>query len=64
MAACSQGALRTAATDLGALQLSRLEDGSVNPLNGQQAAFATTGNQAFDGADIFGNLIHSLALSS
>ena len=49
--------LRTNANALGALQLSRLEDANINPLNGKQVVFATTGNSAFGGADTFGNLI-------
>jgi hypothetical protein len=62
-----QTTLRTNANALGALQLSRLEDANVNPLNGQQVVFATTGNSAFGGADTFGNLITldlSLAFNS
>jgi hypothetical protein len=57
VAAMTEAQLRTAANNLGALQLSRLEDANVNPLNGQQVVFATTGNSAFGGADTFGNLI-------
>lgn len=57
VAALDEDALRAEANALGALQLSRLEDASVNPLNGQQVVFATTGNSAFGGADTFGNLI-------
>ncbi|WP_256438882.1 choice-of-anchor I family protein [Synechococcus sp. CCY 9618] len=57
VAALDENALRAEANALGALQLSRLEDASVNPLNGQQVVFATTGNSAFGGADTFGNLI-------
>lgn len=49
--------LRVNANALGALQLSRLEDASINPGNGKQVVFATTGNSAFGGADTFGNLI-------
>lgn len=49
--------LRTNANALGALQLSRLEDASINPLNGREVVFATTGNSAFGAADTFGNLI-------
>jgi hypothetical protein len=67
VAGMTEAQLRTAATDLGALQLSRLEDANVNPLNGQQVVFATTGNSAFGGADTFGNLITldlSLAFNS
>jgi len=67
VAAMTEAQLRAAANNLGALQLSRLEDANVNPLNGQQVVFATTGNSAFGGADTFGNLITldlSLAFNS
>jgi hypothetical protein len=57
VAGWDEATLRSNANALGALQLSRLEDGNVNPLNGQQVVFATTGNSAFNGADAFGNLI-------
>ena len=57
VAAMTEAQLRTAATNLGALQLSRLEDANINPDNGQQLVFATTGNGEFGGADTFGNLI-------
>lgn len=39
------------------LQLSRLEDIDVNPLNGKQLVLATTGNSDFGGADRYGNLM-------
>jgi len=48
--------IRKLATDLGALQLSRIEDGDVNPLNGQQVAFVTTGSTSFTNADLYGNV--------
>ncbi len=57
VAGWDQATLRANANALGALQLSRLEDASINPLNGKQVVFATTGNSAFGGADTFGNLI-------
>lgn len=57
VAALDEATLRATANGLGALQLSRLEDASINPLNGQQVVLATTGNAAFAGADTFGNLI-------
>ncbi len=57
VAGWDQPTLRANANALGALQLSRLEDANINPLNGQQVVFATTGNSAFGGADTFGNLI-------
>jgi hypothetical protein len=57
VAGWSESKLRGEATAKGALLLSRLEDVHVNPENGQQAVFATTGNSAFGGADLFGNLI-------
>ena len=57
VAGWDQTTLRANANGLGALQLSRLEDANVNPLNGKQVVFATTGNSAFGGADTFGNLI-------
>jgi len=49
-------ALRQLAVDQGALQLSRIEDGEVNPLNGQQAVFVSTGTSAFDKGDLYGNV--------
>jgi len=52
-----EATLRTNANALGALQLSRLEDASINPNDGQQVVFATTGNGDFGAADTFGNLI-------
>lgn len=58
----TEATLRGKANALGALQLSRLEDASINPRNGQQVVLATTGNTAFGGADSLGNLI-SLDLS-
>ncbi len=48
--------IRTLANDLGALQLSRIEDGEVNPLNGQQAAFVSTGTKDFTSGDLYGNV--------
>lgn len=57
VALLSQSELLARANALGAQQFSRLEDASINPSNGQQAVFATTGNAAFGGADTFGNLI-------
>lgn len=57
VAGWNQATLLSNATALGALQLSRLEDANINPLNGQQVVFATTGNTAFGNADAFGNLI-------
>jgi hypothetical protein len=57
VAAMTELQLRTAANALGALQLSRLEDAHINPDNGQQLVFATTGNSEFGAADTFGNLI-------
>lgn len=56
VAAWNEATLRSNANALGALQLSRLEDASINPSNGKQVVFATTGNSAFGGADTFGNL--------
>ena len=52
----SDAEIRTLATDLGALQLSRIEDGDVNPLNGQQAAFVSTGTKDFTSGDLYGNV--------
>lgn len=57
VALLSEAQLRTTANGLGALQLSRLEDASINPTDGQQVVFATTGNADFGAADTFGNLI-------
>jgi hypothetical protein len=57
VALLSQSELLARANALGALQFSRLEDASINPSNGQQVVFATTGNSDFGGADTFGNLI-------
>jgi len=57
VAGWDEATLRANANALGALQLSRLEDANINPSNGQQVVFATTGNSAFGGADTFGNLI-------
>ena len=57
VALLSEAQLRSAANGLGALQLSRLEDASINPNDGQQVVFATTGNGDFGAADTFGNLI-------
>jgi hypothetical protein len=57
VAGWDQQTLLANANALGALQLSRLEDASINPRNGQQVVFATTGSDAFGGADTFGNLI-------
>lgn len=45
-------ALRTLATNAGAMQFTRIEDGDVNPGNGQQVAFNTTGGS---GTDLYGN---------
>jgi hypothetical protein len=52
----SDSAFRTLAVGLGALQLSRIEDGEVNPLNGQQAAFVSTGTTDFANGDLYGNV--------
>lgn len=49
-------ALRQLAVDQGALQLSRIEDGEVNPLNSQMAVFVSTGTTAFDKGDLYGNV--------
>ncbi len=57
VAQLDEASLRATANGLGALQLSRLEDVSVNPATGQQAVFASTGNSAFGGADLLGNLL-------
>ena len=48
--------LRERAVALGALQLSRIEDGEVNPNNGQQAAFVSTGTTDFTNGDLYGNV--------
>jgi hypothetical protein len=56
VAGWDQATLLANANALGALQMSRLEDANVNPFNGKQVVFATTGNSAFGGADTFGNL--------
>ena len=57
VAGWNQATLLANANAKGALQLSRLEDVNINPLNGKQVVFATTGNSAFGGTDTFGNLI-------
>ena len=49
-------ALRQLAVDAGALQLSRIEDGEVNPLNSQQAVFVSTGTADFNKGDLYGNV--------
>ncbi|MFM7267690.1 MAG: choice-of-anchor I domain-containing protein [Cyanobium sp.] len=49
-------ALRQLAVNAGALQLSRIEDGEVNPLNGQQAVFVSTGTSDFSNGDLYGNV--------
>ncbi|MCT0208693.1 PhoX family protein [Synechococcus sp. CS-1332] len=49
-------ALRQLAVGAGALQLSRIEDGEVNPLNGQQAVFVSTGTTDFNKGDLYGNV--------
>ncbi len=54
VAALTGTQLKDLAFSKGALQLNRLEDVHVNPANGQQAVFATTGGS---GADLFGNLL-------
>ncbi len=48
--------IRERAVALGALQLSRIEDGQVNPLNGQQVAFNSTGTTGFTNGDLYGNV--------
>lgn len=48
--------LRQLAVDAGALQLSRIEDGEVNPLNSQQAVFVSTGTKDFASGDLYGNV--------
>ncbi|MCT0218695.1 choice-of-anchor I family protein [Synechococcus sp. CS-1329] len=52
----SDAQFRNLTIGLGALQLSRIEDGEVNPLNGQQAAFVTTGTKDFSSGDLYGNV--------
>ncbi|MCP9809859.1 choice-of-anchor I family protein [Cyanobium sp. HWJ4-Hawea] len=52
----SDAEIRNLTIGLGALQLSRIEDGEVNPLNGQQAAFVTTGTKDFSNGDLYGNV--------
>jgi hypothetical protein len=49
-------ALRQLAVDAGALQLSRIEDGEVNPLNSQMAVFVSTGTKDFASGDLYGNV--------
>lgn len=49
-------ALRELAVGAGALQLSRIEDGQVNPLNSQQAVFVSTGTKDFASGDLYGNV--------
>ncbi len=49
-------ALRQLAVGAGALQLSRIEDGEVNPLNSQQAVFVSTGTKDFASGDLYGNV--------
>ncbi|MCP9776610.1 MULTISPECIES: choice-of-anchor I family protein [unclassified Cyanobium] len=49
-------ALRELAVNAGALQLSRIEDGEVNPLNSQQAVFVSTGTADFNKGDLYGNV--------
>jgi hypothetical protein len=49
-------ALRDLAVSAGALQLSRIEDGEVNPLNSQQAVFVSTGTKDFASGDLYGNV--------
>ena len=49
-------ALRQLAVGAGALQLSRIEDGEVNPLNSQQAVFVSTGTADFSKGDLYGNV--------
>ena len=50
--------LRTLAFGLGAHSFVRIEDGAVNPLNGQQLMFATTGGLFTGGSpdDMYGNV--------
>ncbi|MEB3200702.1 MAG: alkaline phosphatase PhoX [Synechococcaceae cyanobacterium] len=56
-------ALRQLAVNAGALQLSRIEDGEVNPLNGKQAVFVSTGTTDFSNGDLYGN-VYTLDFSS
>jgi hypothetical protein len=49
-------ALRQLAVGAGALQLSRIEDGEVNPLNSQMAVFVSTGTADFASGDLYGNV--------
>ncbi|MFM9046644.1 MAG: choice-of-anchor I family protein [Cyanobium sp.] len=56
-------ALRQLAVGAGALQLSRIEDGEVNPLNGHQAVFVSTGTTDFNKGDLYGS-IYTLDFSS
>ena len=49
-------ALRQLAVGAGALQLSRIEDGEVNPLNSQLAVFVSTGTADFNKGDLYGNV--------
>ncbi|MFM7651737.1 MAG: choice-of-anchor I family protein [Vulcanococcus sp.] len=56
-------ALRQLAVGAGALQLSRIEDGQVNPLNSRQALFVSTGTQDFNKGDLYGN-VYTLDFSS
>jgi hypothetical protein len=44
--------LRTLALNAGAMQFTRIEDGDMNPTNGSQVAFNTTGGS---GTDLYGN---------
>jgi hypothetical protein len=50
------GDLRALTIAQGALQLSRIEDGDVNPANGQQAVFVATGTRGFANGDLYGNV--------
>jgi len=52
----SAGALRQLAAANGAILLSRIEDGDVNPANGQQAVFVATGTRGFNNGDLYGNV--------
>ncbi|MCM1983247.1 choice-of-anchor I domain-containing protein [Lyngbya confervoides] len=60
VAALSAVDLRQRAFDHGALELIRLEDGAINPLNGQQVVFNTTGGS---GDDLYGG-VYTLDFSS
>ncbi|MCP9850415.1 choice-of-anchor I family protein [Cyanobium sp. Morenito 9A2] len=53
VSALSAVELRTLALGKGAQQFQRIEDGDVNPSNGQQVVFNTTGGS---GADLYGNV--------